>query len=437
MNPFPTPALLALALCGKCLAGPYSQASNDPTSLTDAPVPGFVGPHGIGKARLDTLTVDGNGEAIYQNPNNYINPLFFAWAETVADYQRSDMDLPFSDPSLALGKLTGDPFDVVALGELNSSALEALSQPGSITVELSKPVINLTGCDFVVYENGAIAQHNYGGAGVGGIFGELAYVEVSANGVDFVRFPNTSLTASAVGGYGSIDPTNVRNLAGKHVNAYGDSWGTAFDLSEVNLPQITHIRLVDIPGNGSFQDTAGNPIRDPWATFGSGGFDLEAVGAISTSMTFGDWPQLADLSPADQTPEADPDHDGLTNLLEYAFARVPTVSESAPTSVAISGGNAEIQLVRDERLTDVVYEVQASSTMSVGDWITIARSVSGQPFAGVNGYSPVISELSASAIQSIGVIRTCTVRDVVPIAADSRRFLRVKVSLQADSIATE
>jgi hypothetical protein len=417
-------------------AGPYSAALNDPANAHDAPVPGFLGPHGIGKARLIT-GLDANNQPIYQNPENHSNPIFFAWGETVTDYLRSDSQLPFSDGSLALGPVTGDNFDVVALGDLNASALAAGDPPGTITLELSRAVRNLSGSDFVVFENGTISQGNEFGEGIGGIFGELAYVEVSANGVDFVRFPSASLTTGAVGGFSSINPTNVRNLAGKHVNAYGDSWGTPFDLAEVNLPEITHIRLVDIPGNGSFLDTAGNPIRDPWTTFGSGGFDLEAVGAISTSMTFGDWPQLADLSPADQTSEADPDHDGLSNLLEYAFAKVPTISDAAPTGVGISGGSAEIHLVRDERLTDVIYEVQASSSMAAEDWITIAHSVSGQPFAGVNGYFPVISESSASAIQSIGVIRACTVRDIIPIAADSRRFLRVKVSLQADSIAIE
>ncbi len=429
-----------LALCGfmpAASAGPYSGAMNDPANTYDAPIPGFVGPNGIGKARMDTFTVDGNGDPIYQNSDNLTNPLFFAWAQSVTDYQRSDSDLPFNDPSLALGAVTGDVFDVVALGELNSAALIAGNPPGSITIELARPVRNLTGADFVIFENGVIAQTNYGGAGIGGIFGELAYVEVSTNGVDFVRFPSASLTPAAVGGYGSIDPTNAHNLAGKHVNGYGDSWGTPFDLSDVGLSQITHIRLVDVPGNGSFLDSSGRPIRDPWVTFGSGGFDLEAVGAVSTTMTFAEWPllassngtdpwpQLKNLSAADRLPGADPDGDGVPNLLEYAFSTVPWKPDAVTPTLAMVDGRGEISFTRDERLADLVYEVQTSATMAPDDWITIASSTDGAPMQEANGYAPVISEISANAIQSIGVIRKVTVRDTV---AGPHRFLRVKVS---------
>ena len=54
---------------------------------------------------------------------------------------------------------------------------------------------------------------------------------------------------------------------------------------EIDLNQINFVRIVDIPGNGSFLDSEGRPIYDPWQTPipGSGGFDLEAIGAINTN----------------------------------------------------------------------------------------------------------------------------------------------------------
>ena len=256
-----------LLAAGFVAAGPYSAALDDPANPHDAPVPGFIGRHGIGKARLQS-GVDENGNPVFQNPDNYVNPLFFAWAGSVVDYSRADGDLSFSDPSRALGEVTGDNFDVVSLGDLTAGRIAAGNAAGSITLELARPVRNLSGADFVVFENGLVARSNTGGAGSGGILAELAYVEVSSNGLDFVRFPATSLTPSAVGGYGSISATNVLNLAGKHVNSYATSWGTPFDLAQVGLQEVTHIRLVDIPGDGSFKDRAGSSIYDAWLTFG-------------------------------------------------------------------------------------------------------------------------------------------------------------------------
>ena len=425
-----------VVFCGftqPALAGPYSAVMDDPGNIYDASVPGFVGPHGSGKARLLT-GFDENDEPIFQNPDNFVNPIFFGWATQATDYYRADAGSPFSDPALALGAVTGDNFDIVSLGDLSAAQITGGSLPGSITLQLALPIRNLSGADFVVFENGLLAQSNQGGAGAGGILGELAYVEVSANGTDFIRFPATSLTPSAVGPYGSLNSTNIYNLAGKHTNAYGNSWGTPFDLSQVGLQEITHLRLVDIPGSGAFHDQAGRSIYDAWLTFGSGGFDLEAVGSISTLMTFAAWPALQKLNPAQRGEADDPDGDGLPNLLEYALARVPWLTDSAgatPVCQTIAdGGNIYPQLsfVRDERLTDLTYEVQVSENMATGTWTTIASSSAGNPTLAAGGHFPLVTEAAGSQITCIGVIRAVTVRDAQPVSANARRLFRVKIS---------
>jgi hypothetical protein len=129
-------------------------------------------------------------------------------------------------------------------------------------------------------------------------FLELAYVEVSSNGADFVRFPSVSLTQATtqVGGFGTLDPTNIHNLAGK----YRGGFGTPFDLADLiplasptlDLDSITHVRVVDVvgrinaaPGNPGYSpslDADGRIINDPYSTpFPSGGFDLDGVGVIN------------------------------------------------------------------------------------------------------------------------------------------------------------
>jgi hypothetical protein len=438
----------AVALAGPVQAGgPYSAALNDPQNPHDAPVPGFVGPHGSGMARIfEGFDLETN-EPIYQNPSNYVNPLFFAWAETVEEYSPSESVVSihgnFSDPTRALGPVTGDHFEVVSLGDLSSEAMQNDELPGSITLTLAKPVRDLTGADFVVFENGQLAQFDYGGAGAGGIFAELAYVEVSGDGETFVRFPSTSLHGplpalpEPLGTiYASLDPGNVHNLAGKHLNADGDSWGTPFDLADVGLPQITHIRIVDIPGNGSFTDSFGRPIYDPWKTSGSGGFDLEAIGAISAAMQFADWPQLEHLDPSLRGPNDDPDGDGIPNLIEYAFARLPWIAdgrENLPLFQLVheAGGPViRFEFVRDERLVDLVYEVQASWSLEPDDWLSIAHSQAGSPVTALPGQALTIFEQPLSSILGIGVLRKVTLTSAAPAAGPERVFYRVKVSQQ-------
>ena len=255
--------------------GPYSTAlANENPEAPDPGIPGFVGPNGDGKTDCGT-----------------VNPIFITWASTVVDYSPADQSITeaFSDPDKTLGPVTGDNFDIVSLGDLDQDQINAGELPGSVTLGFDLPIANGDGPDLAVFENGFIVS------GTEKIFAELAYVEVSTDGIIFARFPSISRTSGQVGGYGSIDPTDVYNLVGKHVNAYGDSWGTPFDLStlaqapevlngSVDLNSINYVRIVDIPGSGDFKDSLGNPIYDGWVTWGSGGLDLEAVGVINVGV---------------------------------------------------------------------------------------------------------------------------------------------------------
>lgn len=266
--------------------GPYSSAQAQTNAgAIDQGIAGFVGP-------------DGEGACLESGPNNYVNPIFKGWATTVVNYLPSDATTfygmngigpQFADPTKALGAVTGDNFHIVSMGDRDATEIANSVAPGTLTLSFASPICNGSGADFAVFENGFISA---GGAGVAGqIFAELTYVEVSTDGVNFVRFPSISQTSAQVGAYGTVDPTQVYNLAGKHVNAYGSSWGTPFDLDSlaneslvingtVDLNNINYVRLVDIAGNGSQLDSQGNPIYDAWVTWGSGGADIEAIGVI-------------------------------------------------------------------------------------------------------------------------------------------------------------
>jgi hypothetical protein len=233
-----------------------------------------------------------------------VNPVFTGWATGYIDYfPASGAEGDWTDPENALGPVTGDHYDIVSLGDLDQSEIDAGDSPGEITLTFDTPIANGDGYDFVVFENGFFQNPPLDTSK--GFF-ELAYVEVSSDGTQFVRFDSDSQTSDpgvSAYPYLAIDPTDVYNLAGKHPNAYETSEGTGFDLSEltddslvlsgdVDLNNINYIRIIDIPGSGDFADAQGDAIYDGWVTYdpmfspnNSGGFDLEAVGVIHRAET--------------------------------------------------------------------------------------------------------------------------------------------------------
>ena len=183
------------------------------------------------------------------------SPSFVSWATGQTYAPGTGVSSPFNVPANALGPAEGTNFDIVSLGD-----------GGQITLTFAAPIADGAGADFAVFENS-----------FSDTFLELAWVEVSNDGTNFVRFPNDSLTANPVPFLGgAVDPTNIDGLAGK----YRAGFGTPFDLSAVGLSQVTHVRLVDIIGNGTALDTSGDIIYDPFPTTGSAGFDLDGVGVI-------------------------------------------------------------------------------------------------------------------------------------------------------------
>jgi hypothetical protein len=244
----------------------------------------------------------------YSGPTDTLHPIdaaipsgsssFVAWANSI------DSTRTYFAPR---GSTTISNTAVNSLGDLDASQIARGDSTGYLTVTFPQAIRNGPGPDFAVFENGfAFGNPN-------GLFMELAYVEVSSNGSDFIRFPSISLNSAPVSGtspFAGYDTSNVFNLAGKHAAGFG----TPFDLAallldplvlngSVNLDNIQFVKFLDIPGNGSFIDSAGHPILDNWLTTGgTGGFDFrlpagQGVGVINIVPEPGPILLLATLLP--------------------------------------------------------------------------------------------------------------------------------------------
>ncbi len=195
-----------------------------------------------------------------------------SWATGYENYLPGlNVDNSWQTPDKALGVALGNSFDIVSLGT-----------GGQITLTFLDPIVNGQGADFAVFENS-----------INDSFLELARVQVSSDGSNFFSFAAFSLTPSPVSAFGAVDATNISGLAGK----YRQGWGTPFDLEQLNgtagldINAVSYIRLLDIVGDGSmFDDTAPgeggpHPIYDPYQTFGSAGFDLDAIAVIHNATS--------------------------------------------------------------------------------------------------------------------------------------------------------
>lgn len=135
------------------------------------------------------------------------------------------------------------------------------------------------------------------------------------------------------------------------------------------------------------------------------------------------WKQMHFTAAEMQDPEisgdlADPDKDGISNLLEYAFAMNPRATDGDGTlpSVSIVGGDPAMEFVRAPSRIDLTYEVLVSDDLT--DWTVIARSLGGNASTILETSTHVIEETGTGPVQ---------VRVTDPDSGGAK-FYRVRVS---------
>lgn len=349
------------------------------------------------------------------------DPAIVAWATGFSELVRGPAQLgdltkgyaTFGSGEQALGAPLGDVYDVVSLGD-----------GGSITLTFAQPIADGAGWDFAVFENG----HS-------DAFLELAVVEVSSNGVDFFRFEAVSDTqvAPQIGGFGTLDPTNLHNLAGK----YRLGFGTPFDLSELatrspllDVRAITHVRIIDVVGSvdpaRATLDSLGRVINDPWPTpFATGGFDLDAIGvrhvAAGTGAGYAAWRgarfttvELAD--PVVAGDAADPDGDGRVNLLEYALGTEPRDATdgavNAPALALAAGSRLSLSCVVPTGRDDIDVRAEWADVLPAAAWSSAPEDVSAAESEAVAGGARLTFTASKT------------------LAEAPRQFLRLSITLK-------
>jgi hypothetical protein len=163
-----------------------------------------------------------------------------------------------------------------------------------------------------------------------------------------------------VGAFGSTDPTDIQGFGGK----YRQGYGTPFDLGDlstkdevlsdaVQLYRITHVKMVDIIGDGSYVDTSGDVIYDPYPTSQSAGFDLDAVGVR--------YEEIAN-TPPDQPIPVSPANDAIDVAVNPILTTGPFSDPDITSDDFHSKTHWQISL--DSDFTDPVLDLTSSVSLT-------------------------------------------------------------------------
>jgi hypothetical protein len=260
--------------------------------------------------------------------------------------------------------------------------------------------------------NGTVVAWGYNWAGQATVPAGLSGVTAiaAASGGDYSMALKSDGTVVAWGN-NTYGQTNVpAGLSGVTAIAAGDyhsvalksngtvvSWGAAWmPVPPVGLSGVTAIAAggghsVALKSDGQVvvwgsQTTV--PAGLPGVTAIAAGYNhtLALIGPaapLTFTLTFASW-QASEFTPTElpdpdiSGPDADPDMDGLKNIIEFAFGLNPKsgVSLQVPQAQRI-GVDFGVTFTEPARITGVTYGAEWSTTMTAGSWLSMTDTGSG------------------------------------------------------------
>ena len=259
--------------------------------------------------------------------------------------------------------------------------------------------------------------------------------------IDDFRIYNRALTAPEIHVLRGLSAPSTPKLIARAGHASADlAWTSALGATNYHVKRsvssggpYTHIATVS---SAFFPDTGltnGTTYHYVVAAVNASGQSADSPEAIATPRNPADpltpsetWRRAHFGSPdpsAEAADQADPDGDGIPNLLEYALGSKPLVANDGTHPVVSSeGGKLSIRFQRNTAATDLILSVVAANALA-GNWAEIARSTGGEPFVPIADEA-VIHEENTSEVRPVQVTDIQLVTD----PTHPKRFMRLNVS---------
>jgi hypothetical protein len=178
---------------------------------------------------------------------------------------------------------------------------------------------------------------------------------------------------------------------------------------------------------------AGSPYTITYGYAGNAGNGLASAADSSTSLTINEPPSVTWKltyfgtnagNPVIAGDLADPSHDGIANLLAYAYAFNPLVANTNPFTSNLAGKQFQIHFPRNTSASDITYVLQTSTSLTT--WISLVT------FTAVSGWvtnaPPTTVAESATNGVPPGQYVNVTVTSSTNVTANAtNQFLRLQI----------